>query len=637
MRNRLLFLILTISLHSLLASNTRNILVQNQSSDKIAETLLSDRQWVPYPNYSNRIGWNNLLGDNKAALIKRGERYLDYQWQYIPATAYLEYERSGDRGIMQNPNNANNTALADLVLAELAEGEGRFLDQIINGVFYHCERSSWVLSAHLPAQLSKRSLPDHTDVVIDLGSGELGSFLAWVYYFFNKEFDKVDPIISQRLYDELYKQIIHPYRNIDRYWWMAFNLKAGDLVNNWNPWTNFNCLQTIALLEDDKQQLAKDVYRSMQSVDHFINYVNSDGACEEGPSYWGHAAGKLYDYLQLIDYMTAGKISYFDHPLIKDMGEYISRSYVGDNWVVNFADASAKFSAPAALIYRYGKAVGSQEMMQFSAFLFKNKQNTISYGIDFFRSLESIFYNDELKSTPAAHQSPELTIYPETQFYYFKNKKGFFFAGKGGHNAESHNHNDIGSFSLWYKNKPLFIDVGVGTYTRQTFGPERYSIWTMRSLYHNLPTINGVEQRNGKDYKSSQLKVDGKNKSLSLNIADAYPVDAAIENWTRSYQLKNNGLVIRDKFKLNKALKANEVNFMIQYEPILTPGKITIKQADEILYMNYDAKQFDVFVESVPLDDIRLSKVWGHEIFRLILRDKKPALHANYQFVITNK
>ena len=77
------------------------------------------------------------------------------------------------------------------------------------------------------------------------------------------------------------------------------------------------------------------------------------------------------------------------------------------------------------------------------------------------------------------------------------NKNGFFVATKGGYNNESHNHNDVGSFSLYLNTMPVFIDAGVGTYTRRTFSSERYSIWTMQSNYHNLPLINGVAQRFG--------------------------------------------------------------------------------------------------------------------------------------------
>ena len=55
------------------------------------------------------------------------------------------------------------------------------------------------------------------------------------------------------------------------------------------------------------------------------------------------------------------------------MGEYISRTYVGDGWVVNFADASAKGGGDAGLIFRYGKAIGSDEMQKYAALLSRKK------------------------------------------------------------------------------------------------------------------------------------------------------------------------------------------------------------------------------------------------------------------------
>ncbi|MDD4198613.1 MAG: heparinase II/III-family protein [Paludibacter sp.] len=619
------------------AAAERNLLAQYTTPEKLAGILVMNRHWVPYPDYSNRTGWDKLLGDHKNDLIKRGEKQLDYQWQVIKATDYLEYERSGERNIMQNPNSDNNNALSDLVLAELAEGKGRFLDQIINGVFYNCERTSWVLSAHLTAQLSKRTLPDHTEQVIDLGSGELGAFLSWVYYFFHEEFDQVNPVISKRLYDEIKRKIIDPYRNIDRFWWMAFQPRPDGMVNNWNPWTNFNCLQSIALLEDDREQLSKDLYRSMLSVDKFINYVNEDGACEEGPSYWGHAAGKLYDYLQLVDYITDGGVTLFNHPMIKDMGEYISRSYVGNNWVVNFADASAKFSAPESLIFRYGKAVNSKEMIGFATYLAKQKESTLTYGTDFFRVLESLYYDAELKQSEAVHVVPDIIVYPETQFYYFKNKHDFFLAAKGGYNAESHNHNDAGTFSLWIDKTPVLIDAGVGTYTRQTFGPERYSIWTMRSNYHNLPSVNGVEQVFGKDYKAADIRVNEKRKTLSLDIAGAYPEKASVKQWIRSYQLKDKELIVKDKFNLKKTLQFNEIHFMLWGDINIKGGKVNIDVDGKKAVLLFDNNTFEASLETISLPDVRLSRVWGNEIYRLTLKAKKKVVRGEYVYKIISE
>ena len=95
---------------------------------------------------------------------------------------------------------------------------------------------------------------------------------------------------------------------------------------------------------------------------------------------------------------------------------------------------------------------------------------------------------------------PDVTWYPETEFCYMKNKNGMFVAAKGGFNNESHNHNDVGTFSLYVNTIPVIIDAGVGTYTKQTFGKDRYTIWTMQSNYHNLPMINGISQKFGQDY-----------------------------------------------------------------------------------------------------------------------------------------
>lgn len=150
---------------------------------------------------------------------------------------------------MKTPFANNNNAIADLLLAELAEGKGRFIDQLINGVYHSCEMTSWALAAHLNAQQSHRSLPDFKENIIDLTAGDLGSLLAWTYYYMHKEFDKLNPAISERLRHTLQQRILDPYMNNDHFWWMAVNYRPGMLVNNWNPWCNSNALMCFMLLE----------------------------------------------------------------------------------------------------------------------------------------------------------------------------------------------------------------------------------------------------------------------------------------------------------------------------------------------------------------------------------------------------
>ena len=632
----LLLLLCVVSFVQTQAYTERNLLQKEVTIAQLKEALLLNQSWVPYPAYTDRAGWDELLAAQKNEFIKAGEKKLDYTWRVVKATDYLEFERSGNRNIMQDPFGANNSAIAALMMAELAEGKGRFVDQLINGVFHSCEMTSWVLSAHLSAQHSKRSLPDYKEHVIDLTSGDMGSMLSWVYYFFHTEFDKANPVIAERLRAELQERILDTYMHVDRFWWMAFDYKPGRLVNNWNPWCNSNVLQCFLLLEKDPEVLAKAVYRSMISVDKFINYTHSDGACEEGPSYWGHAAGKMYDYLQVLYDGTGGKISLFDEPIIKNMGEYISRSYVGDGWVVNFADASAKGGGDGAVIYRYGKAVNSLEMQQYAAYLEKKKEKkTASSSRDIFRTLQTVLYANEMATATPMHQSPAYTWYPETEFCYMGSADGLFFAAKGGYNNESHNHNDAGTFSLYLNSIPMLIDAGVGTYTRQTFSSERYNIWTMQSNYHNLPVINGAPQSFGAKYKATAVAFNAKKKTFSANIATAYPASACVDQWTRSYTLKKNKLNISDRFVLNKEVAPNQINFLTWGDVDMSvSGKIQITVQGESIQLLYDAKQFTPSIETVVLKDTRLSNVWGKEIYRLSLQAKKMVKKGNYSFVV---
>jgi len=113
---------------SIRASEERNLLQKAAKTGPLEALLIPDQQWVTYPAYQNRDGWDHFTGPLKSPIIKAGEDHLLYSWKAIPLSAYLEYERSGTRQDMETPYNANAYALNSLVHAELAEGKGRFID-----------------------------------------------------------------------------------------------------------------------------------------------------------------------------------------------------------------------------------------------------------------------------------------------------------------------------------------------------------------------------------------------------------------------------------------------------------------------------------------------------------------------------
>ncbi|ULT27620.1 hypothetical protein KUH03_13480 [Sphingobacterium sp. E70] len=180
----LFFFLSSLSFQGLLGKELK-LLTGTFKQEDLKLNLSRDKSWVPYPSYSDRKAWDQLIAPFREEVIAKGDKALDYQWQVVKATDYLEYERSGNRGMMEKPMNENCTALTNLLLAELAEGKGRYIDQILNGTWHMTEMSTWSLSAHLPAfQSSKRSLPQERTHVIDLMAGDVGSLLSWIHYFF---------------------------------------------------------------------------------------------------------------------------------------------------------------------------------------------------------------------------------------------------------------------------------------------------------------------------------------------------------------------------------------------------------------------------------------------------------------------
>ena len=593
------------------AYTERNLLTGRADLETLKAALVADRAWVPYPAYADRQGWADFLGEYRDDYIRRGEKRLDYEWRVVRATDYLEFERSGNRDVMESPLESNNRAIADLLLAELAEGKGRFTDQLINGVFQACEMTSWALAAHLVVQPTHRALPAYDYPVIDLVSGDMGALLSWTYYFMHEAFDRVDPEISRRLRHELQVRIMDPYVENDAFWWMGRNYR-GQMLNNWNPWCNSNVLATFLLMEDDRDRLARGVRLTMESVDKFLNYIKADGGCEEGPSYWGHAAGKTLDYLELLAQATDGKVNVWDEPLVRHMGEYISRSYVGNGWVVNFADASAKGDGDAPLIYRFGKAVGSNLLIQHAAADADRDWREDDNNYSLFYKYIALSHLNEIRGEAKKHRSmekPSFTVLRNTGIALYR-EKDTVFAIKGGNNGESHNHNDAGSIILYKDGCPCLIDIGVETYTKKTFSEARYTLFPMRSTYHNLVNFPPLEQHAGKMFRARILQMD--ERITSLDLTDAYESGNGLRKYIRTalFDREAGRITITEDFDSDKQAVLSLIS---TEKPEYSERSIVWStfRADFNTVSKFS-------LDAISIMDKRLRKAWPETIYRTL-------------------
>lgn len=79
MKKLVLFLIIFVSSAGMLFAYTeKNLLQRKISEEKLKDWLVLRQQWVVYPDYTDRKGWDALFGELKDFYIQRGEKALDY-------------------------------------------------------------------------------------------------------------------------------------------------------------------------------------------------------------------------------------------------------------------------------------------------------------------------------------------------------------------------------------------------------------------------------------------------------------------------------------------------------------------------------------------------------------------------------
>ncbi|MBK7628358.1 MAG: heparinase II/III family protein [Bacteroidales bacterium] len=612
------------SVYAELTSKERNILAKKAKAIDLEKVLITDNSWNNLPTYKNREFWQGLPESIRKEYIEKAEEYLVYNWPVVKATDYLEFTRSGNR--KQEVYAACSNALISLVMGELAEGKGRFTDQIINAVWYFSEQTWWGWSAHLYFQKPGPGLPDINEPTVDLGVGEITNNLSWTWYLFKDEFDKVHPLISQRLKQEIENKALNPYFERDDFGYMGFK---GGRPNNWNPWVNYNMLYSYMIVETDPVKKRAEVLKIINSLDKFINGYSDDGGCDEGPSYWGAAGALLYENLEILKNATGGKFDVFDDPLIRNMGTYFYKVNIHAPYFLNFADADATTGGNASAVYRYGQAIKDNQMQQFGAYLAKlgnwGKHSLSGKICDQIRNLGLL---NEIGSAEAKEALVADFWLPDTEVAGGRDKEGsfsgFYFGAKGGFNNESHNHNDVGTCILYYNGKPCLIDLGREEYNAKTFSSKRYEIWTMQSGYHNLPVINGIDQMQGENYKARNSAFTSNAKSIffSTDIAGAYPKDALVKSWVRAYTLnRGRNFIITDKYELERINGSTSSNLMTYCKVTQTkPGLLKFEGDGFTLEMSYNPKVVTPEIQYIEVTDRSLRRYWPNGVTRVKLQ-----------------
>lgn len=557
-------------------------------------------------------------------IIAEAEKLLDRGVPALPASLYMEYYRTGNRSHYEGPYFARRNAVTTLLFAEMTERKGRFTDLLVDYIWAVCEESTWVIPAHNRPDhgnpincLPDAFMLDDDDEVknIDLFSASTAAVMSLAWYFGGEILDGVTPVIRRRIRGLIKKRIFRSFydESDNGNGWIGAH---GGALNNWTPWIVSNILLAVMLCEDNDSFRELAVEKSMVILDRFTKNYPDDGGCDEGPGYWGVAGASYFDCVEIISDLTGGRISLTDMDFLRRMCEYHVDFNLCGNVYANFADAGHLLGSEYAQLARMGRRLNSDKL---KAYVYKNGRhdnyNYMHSSSCPYRSVMNVFepFPDETE-----YSGRDIILYPDLEVMIAKNPvNGMALAAKGGSNAESHNHNDIGQFILFKNGKPVFIDPGVETYCKDTFSSKRYTLWTMRSLYHNLPEINGCEQKCGGQYRAEIISCE--NGEFTTQLRGAYPPEAGIVSYIRTVALDDSGAHITDRIELEQGSGDFTLSLMCAEKPVLREGGLTLTDAGaEAEFGGFDRAETD----SVPLD-AKLTSEWStNELTRVRLFGK---------------
>lgn len=572
---------------------------------------------IPFPNALDRGAWEALPQVAREGLVRWGETALA-GYPARPASAFLAFTRTGDRQADEGPYFRRRWLLIAAALAECAEHRGRFLDAVVDGLWLICEESSWVISAHNGSShagtrpAGEHPLPDPDNPYIDLFAAQTAATMAYVVHLLKAELDQVTPLIARRVRQEIERRVIKPFFHRDDFWWMGFTRRN---LNNWTPWILSNVIDSLLLCVEDELLLKEGLARAMRMLDSYLATMPEDGGVDEGTSYWNVAGGSLLDCLESLRH-AAGVDLYHD-PMIRGIGGYPLSAHIAGEWFWNYADCEAKPVLDGERLYTYGLRTDNAPLKELGAAIHHRHGLLPPRGTPQMNRLLLALFTD-VPLPPEEPRAERTVILPVLQAYAFE-RGPLYLAVKGGHNAESHNHNDVGSFMLYYQGEPLLVDAGNLIYTAKTFSPQRYELWNTRSGYHNLPIIGGFEQYPGPDARAADVQVEA--HGVSMELAAAYPGEAGVLSCRRA--IRNDGsLLLEDSIRLAAPAPVEWV-FMSRVQPVLeSPGSLRIGP----LVMGYD-ETLAYQVEELPITDERMARSFPGSLWRILLRAAPAASH----------
>lgn len=573
---------------------------------------LEDVRYAPqFPPMTDRAAWDSVASADRAALLAYAEDWHQKPWPMLTAGMFASFIRTGSRRDCETPYFDRRRKLCSAVLHVCLMGTETLLPDVEDGLVLLCEESVWAISAH--AGLSKEHpFPDDQGTIVDLFAAQTGMILSFTCQLLESV---LHPDLVERVRREVERRVLRPFMDKDDEWWMGFYRKD---LNNWTPWILSNLLMTANVWHWGGAEL---VSRACMMLDRWLACVPEDGGCDEGAGYWNMAGGAFLDCLMALERLCG--VDLWQNEKVKRMMAYPELVYLGSGWFANFADCDARPYISGERLQYAGIKTGSAALVRMGAEMWGSPLKELNDTPHLSRVLMRVLANQvHVEPADVSHKDVYL---PDLQVRLVE-KDGILAVMKGGHNAESHNHNDVGSFLLMAGGDMQVVDAGNMVYTAKTFSAQRYELWNCRAMYHNVPIIGDCEQQPGQQYAARDVVClpDG----LALDMAEAYPSEAGVQECRRTFRLTGARLNVRDEIVCDEARPVTWV-FMLRHEPVIDHERQCCHLTGSGFWIDWSENApLSAVVEAIEVTDGRMAKSYPGRLWRLTLTAEASAHHT---------
>ena len=487
------------------------------------------------PTYDDESQWRAMRDDPVTAeavnrLLERAEEGLDEPTPALSASEYLAYHRTGNRTGYQYPYRERRQRLGAFTLAACLTRDDRYLDAVLDEAWALCEQTTWVLPAHLREPHLHTGLPglvDPEDRTIALLSAEMSQLLAEVSYVLG---DQLHPALHERIRAEIESRVLSPYEARTDHRWMQRP------CNNWNAVCNGSIATASLYLLDDLDRVGHILKRAIHSLHDYLGSFDPDGCTPEGMDYWNYGMSHFIFLAAELEARTEGALSLVTAPILEQIAQFPIDIELSPGHPVPFSDAfQSEWVMPHA-------AVWLGERLENDALAIRGRHALAHdrWVRDLREPARAFLWSARGDRRSELPPPPTRIYYPTAQWWIVRadpsDPDTFAVAAKGGHNAESHNHNDLGGFVLHLAGESPLTDLGLPSYDRGYFSSDRYEYLTARSLGHSVPYVNETEQANGRAFAASVTAVSEADDPprFEVDLTDAYPDDAALASLVRS-------------------------------------------------------------------------------------------------------